>query len=149
MSNFTYDVDVSAGAERGNSDGGRGKPNLSNPINSLSLIHFCLVAGYVRLYWSPTSEWHRGGDNFHYSVTWYVESDSGPPRLAASPDWERVSGNRAFVDVEAEPGVCSCVNAYHETYANQVCYVLGPSTALQSAEPLLCHNSRALQTLRR
>ena len=75
---------------------------------------FCLVAGYVRLYWSPTSEWHRGGDNFHYSVTWYVESDSDPS-LAASPDWERVSGNRAFVDVEAEPGVCSCVHACHDS----------------------------------
>ena len=123
MSNFTYDVVVSAGAERGNSNGGRGKPTaraLSYPINSLSRIHFGLVAGYLRLYWSPTSEWHRGGDNFHYSVTWYVESDSGPPGLAASPDWERVSGNRAFVDVEAEPGVCSCI------FANQVSYVLGP-----------------------
>ena len=87
------------------------------------------------MYWSPTSEWHRGGDNFHYSVTWYVESDSGPPRLAASPDWERVSGNRAFFDVEAEQGVCSCI------FANQVSYFLGPSTALQSAETLLYHNS--------
>ena len=64
----------------------------------------------MRLYWSPTPEWHRGGDNFHYSVTWY--SDSDPEASAAAAERERVSGHRAYVDVEAEQGVCGMISYY-------------------------------------